>query len=192
MLIVGLTGNYGMGKSTVLAMFENLGATTIDADLIVHSLLLEKDIQEKIRKLLGESVLDKDGRINRHQVAEMIFTNTEQRKALEKIIHPRVFEEIDLFLNNVDGKKKVAVISVPLLFEGNYEKRFNRIITVFAEEETAVKRLALRGISKDDALLRLKAQLPVAEKVKRSDFVIDNNGSLEDTMLRVRDIYHLD
>jgi dephospho-CoA kinase len=187
--MVGLTGNYGMGKSSVLAMFENLGAITIDSDSIVHSLLVEKDILEKIRELLGETVFDKDGGLIKPQVAQVIFTNSELRKSLEKIIHPRVFEKIDLFLNNVNGKQKVAVISIPLLFEGNYERRFDRIITVFAKEETTLKRLELRGISKEEALLRLEAQIPIEEKVKRSDFVIDNNGSLEDTMLRVREIY---
>jgi dephospho-CoA kinase len=178
-----------MGKSSVLTMFEKLGAVTIDADSIVHSLLLEKDILERIKEVLGEAVFEGDGSLNRHKVAQAIFTNSALRTSLENIIHPRVFKKIDLYLNTVDKKQKVAVISVPLLFEGNHENRFDRIITVFTDLETALKRLELRGIRQDEALLRFEAQLPIEEKMKRSNFVIDNNGSLEDTNTRVKNIY---
>jgi dephospho-CoA kinase len=189
MLLIGLTGNYGMGKSTVLSMFEKLGAAILDTDKIVESLLTEKDVLEKIRGLLDDKILDENGSLNKRKVADLIFKNNKLRYLLENILHPLVFERIDFFLDKINKKDEIILIAVPLLYERGYEERFNRTITVYTQEETALNRLEKEGITREEALLRLKAQLPIEEKTRRSDFAIDNNGIIEETMSQVKKIY---
>lgn len=189
MLLVGLTGNYGMGKSTVLSMFEKLGATILDTDKIVELLLTEKDILEKIRGLLGDKVFDENDSLNKKKVANLVFKNNMLRHLLEDILHPLVFKRIHFFLDKINKKDKVIMIAVPLLYERGYEERFDKTITVYTKEETALNRLGKEGITREEALLRLKAQLPIEEKIKRSDFIIDNNGTIEKAMAQVEIIY---
>ena len=189
MLLVGLTGNYGMGKSAILSVFQKLGALTLDTDKIVESLLAEKDVLGKIRNILGDTVFYKDGSLNKREVAEKIFKDEALRHSIEDILHPLVFEKIDLFLEKNVSACKVVIIEVPLLFERGYEERFDRMITVYCQEETALARLGKQGINREDALLRLRSQLPVAEKIRRSHFAIDNNGSIAETEQQAEKIY---
>jgi dephospho-CoA kinase len=189
MLLVGLTGNYGMGKSTVLPMFEDLGALTLDADKIVISLLNEKNVRENIRRLLSDAVFNNDGTVNRRRVADVIFKDNILRHSIEDILHPLVFEKIAEFLEKPKRKGKVIIIEIPLLYERGYKDKFDKTITIFTDKETALYRLEKNGIPREDALLRLHSQLPIEKKIKRSDFVINNNNSLEDTMKQVKIIY---
>jgi dephospho-CoA kinase len=189
MLLVGVTGNYGMGKSTVLRLFKNLGGIIIDADEIVDSLLGEKDVLEKIRKVLGETVFLKNGRLSKKRVAHIVFKNDSLRRSLEDILHPLVFRKINLLLNKKDFRDKLVFVETPLLFERGYERRFDTTITVYAEEEAALRRLEKEGISRRESQLRLKAQLPIEEKIKRPDFTVDNNGAIKETTSQVERIY---
>lgn len=188
MLLVGLTGNYGMGKSAVLTMFKKLGATTVDTDRIVELLLTEKDVLEKIRGLLGDNVFYKNSSLNKKKVADLIFKNDVLRYSLEDILHPLVFERIKIFLDKINGDK-IIIIEVPLLHERGYKDRFDKTITVYTNEEVALNRLEKDGTTREEALLRLKSQLPITKKVKQSDFVIDNNGPIEEAMAQVEIIY---
>ncbi|MGQ9570326.1 MAG: dephospho-CoA kinase [Thermodesulfovibrionales bacterium] len=190
MFLVALTGNYGMGKSTVLSIFRDLGALTIDTDNIVETLLKERGVLIKIKKLLGDKVFNIDGSLNKKRVAQMIFKDNNLRRSLEDILHPLVFKKIKEFINKINGNNKILIVAVPLVYERGYEDRFDRIIVVYTDVELAVNRLIKNsGIAKKDALLRLRAQLPIEEKMKRADFLIDNSGALEDTIKQVKKVY---
>jgi dephospho-CoA kinase len=189
MLLVGLTGNYGMGKSTVIPLFQEIGAATLDTDMIVRSLLEEKTVLRKIRALLGETVFYKNGRLNKKRVSDLVFKDESLRHSLEDILHPLVFERIRTQVAKSDKQDRVFIIEVPLLFERGYQSRFDKTITVFAEEELALERLEEAGIKRHEAIQRLRAQLPIEEKKKRSDFIIDNNGTIDRTTKQVKAIY---
>lgn len=189
MFIAGLTGNYGMGKSAVLSMFRELGAITIDADLVVGQLLKEKKVLSQIKKLLGAGVLDKKGQLDKKKVSEKIFNSKPLRLKLEDLLHPLVFERIDEFIKSYKDGKKVIIIEAPLIFERGYEGRFDKTITVFTNETTAINRLSMVGISPRMTSERLKCQLPIREKIERADFSINNSGLPEKTKAKVEAVY---
>jgi dephospho-CoA kinase len=179
-----------MGKSTVLGMFRKLGAFTVGADELVDRLLGDAGVLERLRGVLGETVFSGDGSLDRARVASIIFRDKGKREAVEGILHPLVFERIDEVL--VEREKNgngVVIIEVPLLFETGSAGRFQRTVTVYADEETALRRLEKKGIGRADAQLRMNAQMAVTEKRERSDFSIDNSGTSEETEQQVSVVY---
>lgn len=189
MFIAGLTGNYGMGKSAVLQMFRELGAVTIDADWVVQQLLREKQVHKKIKTLLGAGVFDKKGNLDKSKIAQRIFRNKSLRLKLEDLLHPLVFERIDDFFRKTKNGKKVFIVEAPLIFERGYESRFDKMIAVFTKEITAINRLSMLGILPKDVIERLKCQCPIKEKIKKSDFAIDNSMNPEKTKKQVTAVY---
>lgn len=192
MLVAGLTGNYGMGKSTVLSMFRDLGALTLDADKVVDMLLSDAAVLRKIREAFGDGVFLGGGRLDRPALASIIFRDTEKREALEGILHPLVFERLESFLAETEGRRsaaEVVVVEIPLLFEKGYMQRFDRKITVYTDEEVALSRLEQKGIARGQALSRLQTQMAIEEKIRMADFRIDNGGTLRETAEQVQTIY---
>jgi dephospho-CoA kinase len=186
-LVVALTGNYGMGKTLVLRAFRELGAFTMNADIVVSELLEDKDVLERLRQILGDGAFDKGGKLDRKRVSDMIFRDSTLRHRVEDVLHPLVFEKFEEALK--DLRADVAVIEVPVVFERGYENRFSKTITVHTDEATALQRLAQKGIDREEALGRLRCQMPIGEKTKRADFSIDNGGSIEETKKQVKNIY---
>lgn len=189
MFVAGLTGNYGMGKSAVLSMFRELGAVTIDADWVVGQLLKEKIVLKKMKTLFGAGVFDKKGNLDKGKIAQRIFKNKSLRLKLEDILHPLVFERIDDFFSKTKNGSKVFIVEAPLIFERGYEGRFDKTITVFTNQITAINRLSMVGVSPGMTSERLKCQLPINEKIKRADFSIDNSGLPEKTRAKVEAVY---
>jgi len=189
MFIAGLTGNYGMGKSAVLQMFRELGAITIDADWVVQHLLKGKPVLKKIKTLFGAGVFDKKGNLDKAKVAQRIFKNKSLRIKLEDLLHPLVFERIDDFFAKTADGKKVFIVEAPLIFERGYEGRFDKMITVFIKDTTAINRLSMHGIPAKEVVERLKCQLPIKDKIKKSDYKIDNSGLPEETRKQVEVVY---
>lgn len=193
MLTVGLTGNYGMGKSTVLGMFGRLGAVTVRADGLVDKLLGDASVLERMRGVLGETVFSGDGSLDRAKVASVIFKDKEKRDAVEGILHPLVFERIEALLAELErsgSRGKAVIIEIPLLFEKRYTGRFHRTITVYTDEVTALKRLQEKGVDRDAARVRMDVQMPIEEKIQMADFSIDNSGTQEETEKQVRVVYN--
>ncbi|MEK6673409.1 MAG: dephospho-CoA kinase [Nitrospirota bacterium] len=192
MLVIGLTGNYGMGKSTVLKIFRDLGATVIDADSLVRAALNDEKILKRIRGVLGDDVFLSDNSFDKAKAALIIFRNKGLREKVEEILHPIVLKGIDAILDKTSKETVgvgIVVVEIPLLFEKGYDKKFSKTITVYTDIETAIGRLKSAGIRQEDAVMRMNAQMPVEEKTSKSDFVIDNNSDLSRTELQVREIY---
>lgn len=192
MLVAGLTGNYGMGKSTVLGMFRDLGAVVVDSDRIVDGLLENREVLGRLRQVLGDEAFHEDGRLDRRKTAELVFRDSGLRKAVEAVLHPLVFEGVETFLRETRlrlGEDTVVVVEVPLLFEADGAGQFQRIVTVFIDPALAIERLTRGGIDRDEAVRRMEAQMPIIEKIRRSDYVIDNSGSPEETRALVAEVY---
>lgn len=189
MLVAALTGNYGMGKSSVLACFEKLGAVVIDSDAIVAKLLREKTVVRGIARALGPGVLSPDGDLDRKLIADLVFQDERKRKKLESLLHPLVFQEVERRISAVRRKRGVVIVEVPLLFENHYQDRFACTVTVHTTRAKALERLAGSGISAQEARRRYRAQLPIGVKKKLADFTVDNNGNRASTRAQVLKIY---
>jgi dephospho-CoA kinase len=185
--MVGLTGNFGMGKSLVLDTFRELGAFTVDADDIVHDLLEEKPVLEKLRPVLGDDVFDPEGGLDREKVAEKIFRDEGLRRSMEDVLHPIVFDRVEGMIR--EASPEVAVVEATLIFERGHEGRFDRVVTVYTDPDIAIARLEEVGISREEAAKRLMSQMPIEEKVERANYSIDNSGTPEETRTKTRLIY---
>jgi len=185
-MLIGLTGSLGSGKSTVLKEFRELGALTISADDIVHQVLERTDVKKEIARIFGTGVFSGPD-IDRRRLAARVFSSDAQRHKLEEILHPLVYERVMEFYKGHPGS--IVVAEIPLLFESGKKDDFDMVVLVVCPRDQAIKRLEERGLTKDEAEKRLRVQMPVEEKARLSDFVIDNSGSWEDTSEQVRKIW---
>ncbi|WP_457644619.1 dephospho-CoA kinase [Persephonella sp.] len=190
MLKIGLTGSIGTGKSTVGKIFSELGAYVIDADKIVHALLRREDIKEKIRKEFGD-VFDSKGEIDRKKLGSIVFKDPEKKRKLESIIHPEVRKEIKRRIKEIEKKdpEGVVIVEVPLLIETGSYRDYDIVILVYAPEELQIERLRKKGFTEEEALRRIRSQLPIDEKVKYADIVIYNTEDLEKLEQNVKSVY---
>jgi dephospho-CoA kinase len=189
---VALTGSFGTGKSTVLSMFEEMGAKTINADILVSNILKEYSVIKEISRFFGKSVIDSEGSLDKKILSAIIFEDKTKKCMLENFIHPLVFEKADKIRKTIDENSPHAVIlfEVPLLFEGKYSQKFDKTIVVYCNRERAVERLISRGFPEQESLKRIDAQMPIEEKVKRADYVIDNTFEREKTYAQVIALYN--
>ena len=194
-LIVGLTGGIVGGKSTVASMFKKLGAKIIDADELGHSVILpHKPAWKKITRLFGKDILQNDLTIDREKLGKIVFTNQALLKKLNEITHPEIIKlikkEINLTINKTQNQEKILIIDAALIYEAKIDRLMDKIIVVYIGEDEQVKRLAKRNnLSKEEALQRIKSQIPMKEKVKVADYVIDNSNSLDETKKQVEKIW---
>lgn len=185
---VAVTGGIGSGKSTVCSFLKELGACVVNADDLVARLLFPThSVGQKIIELLGVDVVSGDT-LDRKKIAEKVFNDYEKLRALEKIIHPLVFAEIEcLYLKEKkEPKHPVFVVEVPLLYELGAEKEYDYVVSVVASEEVCRKRLEKKEHPSTDYDKRMKRQMSPKEKEQKADFIIHNDGSLEELKLRVK------
>ncbi len=189
MLLLGLTGGIATGKSLVSKILKDLGAYIIDADKIAREVVEPyKPAWDEIIAFFGRDILNEDEAVNRKKLGVIVFNDPAKKKKLEEIVHPRVIEEEnkrieDYKRSNPEG---IAVIDAALLIEAGGHKRVDKLIAVYSDRETQIKRLIKRdGLSREDAEKRINSQMPLSEKVKMADFVIDNGRGVEDTKNQV-------
>ena len=190
MLLLGLTGGIGSGKSTVSAEFARRGAIVIDADLVVRELQSPGGaVLAAMVEHFGDTILAPDGTLNRQAVADIVFNDPEQLKALNAIVHPKVGAEIDGRIEAQRDTDNVVILDVPLLVESKaYETE--GIIVVDTDPEIAVQRLVeFRGFSADDARARMKLQATREERRAVAAFIVPNDGTQEDLMAHIDDCW---
>lgn len=192
-LLLGVTGGIASGKTIVANMLEELGALKIDFDLLARQVVEPgKPAFRKIVDYFGEQILQQDGTLDRKKLSKIVFRDLEKRKKLESFTHPPIYKEFLKQVNEITEKDPEAIIQavVPLLIESDLQYMFDRLLVVYIPQEQQVERLVERdGISKEEAADMLKAQLPIDEKLEYADFVVDNQGSSEETRKQVEDIW---
>ena len=187
---IAITGNIAAGKTTVENLISNLGYKVINADDICHALLQndQKVIKTIKKTFCNHNILDKNFQIDRQKLGETIFSNQILRKNLENIIHPLVKIQIQNFFEK-NKTEDLLFVSVPLLFESNMQNMFDKTILVCANEKTRLERIIKRNnYSKEHAIQRIKSQISQDEKIKLSDFIIDNNGNINNLQQTIKKI----
>lgn len=180
-LIIGLTGGIATGKSTVSKMFVDYGIPVIDSDLISFNLLKKGSIAYgEVITLFGEEILFNNGEVNRKKIAKKIFEDNTYRQKLNDIIHPKVRAIVTSEIKKYEEVgESIIVIDVPLLFETDFTKFIDKSIVVYTTTKLQMERLIDRdSITEEYAILKIGSQIPIDEKVKLADFVIDNTESI--------------
>lgn len=193
MKIIGLTGGIACGKTTVASMLSELGASVIDADAISHQLTAPGgDALPAIREAFGRLVFFPDGTLNRGALASLVFSNEEDLATLNSITHPMI---LDRLKEEIDTCRKmgalIVVLDVPLLFEVGAEALADITVCATSPEEVQIERMRTRsGLNREQALSRIRSQMPVSEKEARSDVVLDTNKPLSQLQQDVQKLYH--
>ena len=193
MLAVGLTGGVASGKTTVAQILKEEGAILLDADQIARDLVEpQTPIWAEVIKAFGTSILDEDGSIRRKKLAALVFSDPHRRKRLNEILHPAIRKEVARRLKEIGRRNPEAIVIVDaaLLVETGDYREMDRLIIVTSTETQQLERLRQRdGASREQALAIVTSQMGAEEKVKVADFVIRNEGSLEETKKRAREIF---
>jgi dephospho-CoA kinase len=192
-LLVGLTGGIATGKSTVSAMFAHLGAKVVDADLLAREVVMPgQPAHGEIVKAFGPAVLEADGQLDRKRLGALVFADSDKRRRLEEITHPaiRARQQRILSVYEEEAFEGIVIWDVALLIETGGAKAMDKVVVVTADPATELARLIARdGFSAEEARRRIASQMPVAEKAKLADYVIDNSGPRAETARRVREVY---
>ena len=193
MILVGLTGGVATGKSTVAAMFQRCGAVVIDADRLARAVVEPgKPAWQQIVKTFGRDVLHDDRTIDRQKLGDMVFRNPTKLRQLERIIHPRVAREQQRLTREAakNNPHAVVIYDVPLLFEAGIDKRVDSTIVITTDRETQIARLKKRnGIGRTEALRRIKSQMPLGQKRRLADYVLDGTIRRKDLFCQVKGLY---
>ncbi|BDG61015.1 dephospho-CoA kinase [Caldinitratiruptor microaerophilus] len=187
-LRIGLTGGIASGKSTVVAILRELGAAVVDADRIVHAVEARGgEAYGPIVAAFGPGVVGPDGELDRAALARRVFSDPEARRRLEAIVHPivrrRMAEEVEAAAR---AGARAVVLDIPLLFETGYQAHVDQVWVVYVDPPTQLRRLVARdGLDEAEARRRIDAQMPLEEKRRLADVVIDNRGDPAATRAQV-------
>ena len=185
MLVIGLTGSLGTGKSTVAVMFAKRGAKIIDADAITRDLLAPgKKCVKKVAKIFPGAILT-SSTINRSELAKIVFSHPRELQKLTDILYPEALKVVKSQISRYKHES-LCILDVPLLFESGWDKITNINMVVKAKRAQQIERAQKRlGITRNDVLRRLKNQMPLKEKCDMADMIIDNSRGLKHTQAQV-------
>lgn len=192
-LIVGLTGSMGSGKTTAASLFKDLGASVIDADAICRELVLPNQLAWKeITHTFGNAVLKEDKTIDRIKLADIVFNDKTQKALLENILHPKVIDEEMRLCGEIFkiNPQAIVVIDAALLIESGNYKKVDKVIVVTCDPESLICRAIKRSsLTREEAILRIQNQMPQEEKIKKADYILQNDGNQEDFRTKVQKLY---
>jgi len=193
MLIVGLTGGVASGKTAVSQVLKEEGAYIIDADQIARELVQpHRPAWNELIKAFGQEILQEDGSIQRKKLADKVFVDPKQRKLLNQILHPRIKEEMDRRTKEIGEKdpQAIVVIDAPLMIELGDHREMDKLIVVTSTQTQQIERLKDRDKTNTEEALRIVfSQMPLEEKLKFADYVIRNEGPMEETRKRAKEVY---
>ena len=179
-MILGLTGGIGTGKSTVANMLKKRGIPVVDTDLISREVIEYPEIIEKIKLEISNEVFDFNNKLDRKKMSEIVFKNQEKLKKLNEIMHKEILKKMWLEVEKLKKNHKIIVLDIPLLFEINMEKEVDKILLIYASKEIQLKRIMERDCrSREEAIKIINSQIPLYKKREKSDYIIQNNDSLE-------------
>lgn len=188
MLRIGLTGGIASGKSTVAALLRDRDCQVLDADVIAHELLEPgQDAYNEVVREFGEGVLTRGGTVDRQKLGTIVFGDAQKRARLNQIMHPRIQQIVAEWFSRLDrpGGPEFAFEDAALIIEAGLKKSFDRVVVCWCRPEQQVERLTERGVSLEDAQRRIASQMPIDEKRKLADEVIDCSGSMQETERQV-------
>lgn len=186
--IIGLTGGIASGKSTVSKMLQDAGYPVVDADIAAREVVKKDSLgAQQIKEAFGTEVFQADGELDRPKLGNIIFHDAEKRETLNAIVHPLVKQWMHVEQErHIANGAKTIILDIPLLFESQLEDMVQQIIVVSVDENTQLSRLMKRNkLTKTEAEARMASQMPLHEKARRADVVIDNAGSLAETKQQV-------
>jgi len=190
MLRVGLTGGIATGKSYCLDRFARLGAKTIDADVLARDAVAAGSPGlDAVIMRFGREVVGPDGQLDRPALGRIVFDDAEARRDLEAIVHPVVHAGISRWLASLSDGKTIAIADIPLLFETDRDRDFDAVIVIACTADRQLARLRERRLSTDEAHRRIAAQMPLEEKTRRADYVIDTSGTFADTDTQIDQVW---
>jgi dephospho-CoA kinase len=188
MLRVGLTGGIASGKSTVASMLRELDCPVLDADTLGHELLEQgQDAYNEVVREFGKEILDGYGNVDRGKLGPIIFADAQKRARLNQILHPRILDVVRKWFAALaqPGGPELAVVEAALIIEAGYNQELDRVIVCWCPAEMQLQRLVERGLTPEQAKLRIAAQMPMEEKRRLADEPIDCSGSIEETERQV-------
>lgn len=178
---MGVTGGLGCGKSEVGRILGELGVQVLDTDELVHEMLDSRHpVGRAVADLFGAAVVRPDGCIDRQRVARRVFADPEALTRLNALVHPAVLTRVGAWVAERRERGEEAAVLIPLLFEAGADQGWDAIVCVSADEAVVLKRLQSRGWTEEETRRRLAAQWPLAEKEKRADYVLRNNGGRDE------------
>ena len=188
-LIIGLTGGFGVGKSSVAQRFKNMGAEVIDADDIAHDAMKKgSPVFDPIIELFEEALHPGGKKMDREMLAEIVFADPKRRKELEAIIHPYVYKKIQEKIEA--SERPVILVEVPLLFEAGFEKLCDKVVVVTCNSTVKMKRLKCKRFTEQEVRARERAQMPEALKAQKANFTIDNSKSIYQTQREIERLWY--
>ena len=192
-IVIGITGGMGCGQTSVGGFMEKLSAKVINADEMAKKAIeINSDLQKELKLTFGKSIFYRDGKLNRKRLAGIVFQDESKLHRLNRMVHPRM---VELIIEEIEeargsGRYKIIALDAALIYEINIENMFEAIVVVASYMKNRIDRIAKRdGHSRKHISDRIHSQIPIEDKIKWTDYVVENNGTLEETKLATKKVY---